>query len=243
MIQEYFQSLLFESSALPPAANISRLGAQTILGVSTVFLLILTLWLSLYGHRKVSGYFAKKEIYLPFVLSWARVEFYYSLWLLKLLRSAFFVLAALPAMFLVYVSAVPEERLHEFMKSGIHFVLWISAIVSAVGALAVVSSAADAEHRASESVWYRVLPMICLISGTGTWIYTLFTTIEAGGALRSLLSVLPIFGLNASMQLSIVRLGPSVLALHTMLSLLLMLLALNLYFFSSSISQQENEER
>lgn len=231
-------TVLLHAPGLSRPVNISKASAVMILVLNTAFLIIITLWLSLVGHRKVLQYFARNDALLPLVAACGKAEFYNSLWVITLLRVGFFLLAALPATCVIYVHSIPEDTLHEFMGSAIHFLLWISAIVSSLGAMTIIASIAELKHRHSMvSFLYKYVPILCFGGGTLTWVFTLFFSGEAAQSIQYLVSSLPLFGLSPIVLAPVFKLDPTLMALHTVIASLLVviLLRMNARWFASHL--------
>ena len=231
-------TVLFHPVGFKNPVNITKASMVMILVINTSFLIIITLWLSLVGHRKVLQYFARNDALLPLVAACGKVEFYNSLWLITLLRVSFFLCASLPATCLIYLSSVPEETLTAFMGSTVHFVLWISCIISSLGAMTVIASISELKQRHSMvSFFYKYVPVMCFLVGTMTWTFTLFNAGKASLLLQYLVSSLPLLGLSPMVLAPLFKLDPTIMALHTVLAsaLVCVLLRMNSRWFAAHL--------
>ncbi len=239
-LKDFAGTILLHPPGAKNPVNISRASTVMVLVLNTAFLIIITLWLSLVGHRKVLQYFARNDALLPLVAACGKAEFYNSLWVITLLRVSLFLFATLPATVLIYVHAIPEETLGEFMGSGVHFLLWISAIISSLSTMTIIASIAELKQRHSMlSFIYKYVPILCFFVGTCTWVYTLFFAGRVLTALQSFVSVLPLLGLSPIVLAPVFKIDPTILALHTVFASLLVviLLRLNSRWFAAHLEE------
>lgn len=233
-------TIFLHPAGLNAPVNITKASAVMVLVLNTAFLIIITLWLSLVGHRKVLHYFARNDALLPLVAACGKAEFYNSLWVITLLRVSFFLFATLPATCLIYVNAIPEDTLAEFMGSGVHFLLWISAIISSLSTLTIIASIAELKHRHSlVSFLYRYIPILCFAVGTGTWLFTIFSAGNAMSTVQYFVSALPLFGLSPIVLSPVFKLDPMLMAAHTVVASLfvVILLRINSRWFAAHLEE------
>ena len=233
-------TVFLHAPGLGQAVNITKASTVMVLVLNTAFLIVITLWLSLVGHRKVLQYFARNDALLPLVAACGKAEFYNSLWVITILRVGFFLLAALPATCLIYVHSIPDDTLHEFMGSAVHFLLWISAIISSLGAMSIIASIAELKHRHSMvSFLYKYIPIICFAVGTTTWLFTLFYAGEAAHSVQYFVSALPLFGLSPIVLAPVFKISPTLMALHTVFAsaFVVVLLRLNSRWFAAHLEE------
>ncbi|MFN8390229.1 MAG: hypothetical protein U0136_08075 [Bdellovibrionota bacterium] len=231
-------TVFFHPVGFKTPINITKASTIMILVLNTAFLIIITLWLSLVGHRKVLQYFARNDALLPLVAACGKGEFYASLWLITLLRVSFFLFASLPATCLIYVNSVSEATLTAFMGNTVHFMLWISCIISSLGAMTIIASIAELKQRHSMvSFFYKYIPVLCFLIGTATWVFTLFNAGRASALLQYLISALPLLGLSPMILAPLFRLDPDIMALHTFFAsvLVVMLLRMNSRWFAAHL--------
>jgi len=209
----------FNAARTPSSSShLPRSSAVAVLVLNTTFLVLITLWLSLVGYGQMKSHFADKNTLLNFI-GGERGEFYHSLWLIMLLRGSFFLFATIPATCLIYVNAVPEETLEEFMGEGINFMLWISAIISSLSALTVIASTSELRHQHFLlRFFYRSVPILCLAVGTGTWLFMIVSADDAMLTMKYFLSALAMFGLTPISLTEIFALTPATIAGYTIIS-------------------------
>lgn len=220
--------------------NISKASTIMILVLNVAFLIIITLWLSLVGHRKVLQYFARNDALLPLVAACGKSDFYSALWFITLLRVSFFLIASLPATYAVYVNAIPEETLHLFTGSSVDFLLWISSIISSLGVMSVIASISELKHRHSlVSFLYKYIPVICFLVGTGCWVYTLFHAGNVSMTMQYVISALPLFGISPMILSPIFHSSPTILAIHTLLACvsIVVIFRLNSRWFAAHLEE------
>ena len=126
------------------------------------------------------------------------------------------------------------------MGDGVHFLLWISAIISSLGAMSIIASIAELKHRHSlVSFLYKYIPVLCFAAGTMTWVFTLFSAAHSATFLQYFVSSLPLFGLSPIVLAPVFKVDPTVMALHTVVAsfLVVILLRLNSRWFAAHLEE------
>ncbi len=207
-------TLSSKNGAIPFAANI-------------VPLVIIALWLSVRAHRKVLDYFSQNDVLLPLVAATGKRTFYSALWIVTAARVGCFLVASLPV---IYFGLVDISGVHVFDSLREHIpliLMWLFALVSAVALCTIVSSIADLKHRqAFRSVLYRYVPIIVALSGAALWTGTFIVPSVTMGAVRNVITSIPILGLAPLFAVPVTLPAISVVAIHALISTVLVILVL-----------------
>lgn len=208
--------------------NISKTSKTMVMVVNTAFIVLITLWLSLVGHRKVLQYFARNDALLPLVAACGKETFYSALWIITLIRVGFFLLASVPTAYISYRVAVPDELLNVFLgEQNGEFLLWVTGIVSSLSAFTIIASIAELKHRHSLlSFAYKYLPMLLCLAGTALWTVSVFSSGSGWWWVQHVIASLPLVGLSPMILAPIFRMSPTIIALHAMFASVLVVVCL-----------------
>ena len=222
-------SIFLHPPGLGHPINISKTSKTMILVLNTSFLILITLWLSLIGHRKVLQYFARNDALLPLVAACGKSEFYNAIWVITMFRVGAFLLASLPTTYFIYTRGVPEEILDLYVRNGVEFLLWLGAIITSLSSLTIIASIAELKHRHSlVSFAYKYIPAILCLLGAGLWAVAIFRPEASWKLVQGTISSLPMLGLCPIIVGPIVRIEPIYLALHCCLASVLVVVTLRL---------------
>jgi len=222
------------------AVNVTEASKVMVLVINTATLAIITLWLSLKGHRKVLDYFARNGALLPLVAACGKSTFYRSLWLITMLRVTFFLLAVLPSTFILFARSIPNETLTMFIGDPDNFVLWLLALLASLSSLAIIASIAELKHRHSMvSFLYRYTPIFLALAGSIIWAYCIFTAGETSARVQQVITSLPIVGVSPVIISPLLPLSSTVMAAHCALSgaLVLLMMHLNSRWFAAHLEE------
>ena len=225
---------------LPDVINMTEATKTMILITNTALLIVITLWLSLKGHRKVLDYFARNDALLPLVASCGKDTFYAALWIITLVRVAFFLLMALPATVLLYSRTLTVETIAVFVGDTAEFTLWLLAILTSLCSLTIVASIAELKHRHSWiSLIYRYLPLVICISGTVCWALTLFSANPLAASVQHFISAIPILGISPILLSPLISMPTTLLVAHSVLASILVVgvLRLNSRWFAAHLEE------
>ncbi len=196
--------------------NITNAAIIMILVLNIAFLIIITLWLSLVGHRKVLQYFSKNDALLPLVAACGKSNFYSAIWIITLLRVSCFLFASVPSTYLIYVREIPKETLNRLTGDSSNFLLWLAGIISSLGVMTVIASIAELKHRHSYvSFLYKYVPLFCTILGTLIWTTTLFFDGPLSNSIQFAVSSLPLIGISPLVLAPVIHCNQTALLLHT----------------------------
>ena len=233
-------TIYFEPVGVDQPINVSEATKTMILIINTALLIIVTLWLSLKGHRKVLDYFARNDALLPLVASCGKNTFYASLWIITLFRVAFFLLMATPPTILIYAETVSDETMSVFIGDKAEFILWLLAILASLSSLTIIASIAELKHRHSwVSFMYRYVPILLCLIGTVVWAATLVMPGEHITMLRNCITAIPIFGISPLLLSPLISVDTSLLTAHSALAsvLVVIVLRLNSRWFAAHLEE------
>jgi hypothetical protein len=220
--------------------NITDASKMMLLILNTAMLAVVTLWLSLKGHRKVLDYFASNGALLPLVAACGKSTFYTSLWIITLVRVAFFLIAVLPSTILVSAQSIPDETLRLFIGEVPEFVLWLLGLLASLSSLAIVASIAELKHRHSfVSFLYRYIPLLLATVGTVVWTICIFTPGETSQYLQLIIASLPVVGVSPIIVSPLLPVSNTVIAAHCLCSsaFVLLVLHLNSQWFAAHLEE------
>lgn len=222
-------SIYLHPPGLGHPINISKTSKTMVLVLNTSFLILITLWLSLIGHRKVLQYFARNDALLPLVAACGKSEFYTAIWVITMFRVGAFLLASIPTSYFIYTHGVPPEILDLYFRGGAEFLLWLGAIITSLSSLTIIASIAELKHRHSlVSFAYKYIPIIFCLGGATLWSIAIFRPEDSWKVVQTTISSLPLLGLCPIIVGPIVRIEPVYLALHCCLASVLVVLTLRL---------------
>ena len=222
-------TIFFQPVGVSHPINVSEATKTMILIINTALLIIVTLWLSLKGHRKVLDYFARNDALLPLVASCGKNTFYASLWIITLFRVAFFLLMVTPPTILVYAQTVSDETMSVFIGDKAEFILWLLAILASLSSLTIIASIAELKHRHSwVSFMYRYVPIMLCLVGTVVWAVTLVVPGEYVTLLRNGITAIPIFGISPLLLSPLISVNTTLLTAHSALASILVVIVLRL---------------
>ena len=208
-----------QTQGLSKKVNITDASSVMILVINTTFLLLVTVWLALRGHKKVLDYFVRNNALLPLVAACGKDTFYTSLWIVSLIRVAFFLLASLPATYLAFRFAVPDHTLRLFIGEPSEFILWVAGIISSLCAVTIIASMAELKHRHFwASFLYKYLPLVLWAAGTSVWAATILIGSHHAAFIQNTIASLPVFGFSPLVLWPVFKLTTHALALHVLLS-------------------------
>jgi hypothetical protein len=211
-----------------------------ILIINAALIAIITLWLTLKGHRKVLDYFSKNGALLPLVAACGKERFYASLWIMTILRVGFFLLTVLPATIILYLYSVPEETHAIFFKSPAEFSIYLFGLISGLSCIGIIGSIAELKQRHSlVSFSYKYLPIILCLTGTGIWLLCIFIPGDTAKIVRSFISAIPVLGITPVLVSPLITLEQTILSIHSILSSLLVLILFryNASWFAAHIEE------
>lgn len=224
----------------PAAINMTQATKIMILIINTAVIGIITLWLALKGHRKVLDYFARNGALLPLVAACGKKTFYASLWIITLLRVAFFLLAVIPSTTMVLSRTIPDDTLQLFIGNKPHFALWIIGVMASLSSLAIIASIAELKHRHSMvSFLYRYVPICLAFGGTALWFFCIFSKSTAHQYLHQAIAGLPVLGVSPMLMSPLFPLNSTIITLHTLFAstLVVLVLRLNSRWFAAHLEE------
>lgn len=216
------------TSGFRSPVSISGLQTTMVFAINISMLIIIALWLALKAHRRVLDYFARNGALLPMVAATGKRSFYGAIWVITLIRVGVFLLASVPLTYLSFQdigeSAQTESVFHGDTSAVI---LWGLAIFASLGLATLVASIADLKHRQHlSSILYRYVPIILSLAGAAVWGFTFILDGETPALVRNIIASLPIAGITPILVAPIFKPEFNVLALHTLLTVALFILAL-----------------
>lgn len=238
--EEFKGTILLSTPSLNSPINISETTETMLLIINTALITIITLWLALKGHRKVLDYFARNQALLPLVAACGKSTFYNSLWIITLLRVFFFLLAVVPSTILVTIKGVPVETLNMFIGDSAQFILWIAGMIASLSALTIIASIADLKHRhSSVSFLYRYTPIFISIIGTSIYFYCIIVPSSISLLVQRIIASIPIVGTNSLILSPLLPLSATVIASHSILSglLVVIILRINSRWFAAHLGE------
>ena len=220
-------TVLFDPPGVKNPINMSEATRTMILIFNTSLLIVIALWLSLRGHRRVLDYFARNDSLLPLVASCGKNTFYSALWIITLLRVSFFLLMVTPATIIALSKVAPSSTLEIFMNDRLDFILWLFALLSSLASLTIIASIAELKHRSSWiSFLYKYIPLFVFFIGTVAWACSLFLDASAATIIRNIVAGCPILGISPVLLSPLIALSPTLLAAHATLASILVLLVM-----------------
>lgn len=212
-------TVLFSPPGVLAPINMSEATKTMLLIINTSLLVVIALWLSLRGHRRVLDYFARNDSLLPLVASCGKSTFYSAIWIITLFRVGFFLLMVTPATIVAFAQVAPSSTLNVFMHNRLDFILWLFALLSSLSSLTIIASIAELKHRCSwVSFLYRYVPMIVCVVGTLLWFVSLFLQPGAATIVRNTIASCPILGISPVLLSPLIALSPTLLAAHAILA-------------------------
>ncbi len=239
-IKDITGTVRLHPDGFPHPLNMSEATKTMLLIFNTSLITIIALWLSLKGHRKVLDYFARNGALLPLVAACGKKTFYASLWIITLIRVAFFLMAALPATVVMYVKTVPDETLAEFMGSPLEFLLYLCGIITSLSCLAIIASIAELKHRHTWlSFLYRYVPLSLAFIGTIVWFICIFTAGETSAIIQKVIACIPILGISPILVSPLFELHSDIIAIHASIAsvLVLLMLKINSQWFAAHLEE------
>lgn len=217
-------TILLHPAGFTHAINVSEATKTMLLIINTAVIAIVALWLSLKGHRKVLDYFAKNGALLPLVAACGNKQFYNAIWLVTLLRVAFFLLSVIPPTLLLFLRLIPEETLAVFVPSAPDFILWLLSMLSGLACLAIIASIAELKQRhCLASFLYRYVPLLLAFLGTVVWFGAVFSESPYAWAVQQLISALPVLGISPVLLSPLFPLSSTILGVHSVVAAFLVL--------------------
>ncbi len=233
-------TVYLHTKGLDQAINMTQASKIMLLIMNTALIAIISIWLSLKGHRKILDYFSHNGALLPLVAACGKSTFYNSLWIITILRVALFLISSLPTTILFYSYAVPEETLNVFFKNAPDFILWLSALTSSLCSLALIASIAELKKRHSiTSLTYRYLPLVLCLFGTIVWAMSMFSSAQTAKNIQAIISCIPIIGISPIITSPLFNTNSTVVAAHSLLAtcLVILLLRTNSKWFAAHLEE------
>jgi hypothetical protein len=224
VFKEAIGTIYLQPAGLKYPINITHGTKVMILVINAALIAIITLWLTLKGHRKVLDYFSKNGALLPLVAACGKECFYASLWIMTILRVGFFLLTVLPATILLYLLSIPEETHRIFFKSPAEFSIYLFGLIAGLSCIGIIGSIAELKQRYSlVSFSYKYLPLILCLVGTALWSLCIFIPGDGPRIVRTIISAIPVVGITPVLVSPLIALEQTVLSIHSILSSLLVL--------------------
>lgn len=204
-------------------------------------LFLLTMWLALRAHRKVLDYFSRSGALLPMVAATGQGTFYGALWLLTFARVVAFLLASVPLLISGFCELFPARSIGEiFDLAYVGIALWATTLAISLSLATLISSIAELKQRHHVlSFFYRYVPLILSGSGLLIWSISFLFDSTFAGALRNLISALPILGIGPVLLAAIFKPYTACLLIHLVSSILLgaLILRHNARWFAAHLEE------
>ncbi|MCB0322842.1 MAG: hypothetical protein KDD69_04685 [Bdellovibrionales bacterium] len=239
-MREIGGTVLLQPEGSPHPINMTQATKIMVLILNTAAITIIALWLSLRGHRKVLEYFSRNGALLPLVAACGKNSFYAALWIITLVRVGLFLLAVVPATIVVYAKAIPAETLQIFVGDGAEFTLWLTGIAASLSCLAIVASLAELKQRHTVvSFLYRYVPLCLCLSGSLVWFVAVFNDGPYSELIQNVIAATPVVGISPILLSPLVSINTTVIALHSVLAglLVLLLMRLNSQWFAAHLEE------
>ncbi|MBN8548793.1 MAG: hypothetical protein J0M12_05725 [Deltaproteobacteria bacterium] len=218
----------FYSSGLRHPVGVRTMYMSMAVVFNIALLIIIAMWLALRAHRKVLDYFARSGALLPMVAATGKGVFYAALWILTFFRVGAFLFAAVPMTLYGFAEILRKDQVHSVFGSDyIALFLWVVAIVTSLGLATLISSISELKQRHQfMSFVYRYLPIAICAIGMLLWSLSFISDAEVTGTFRNVMTALPILGMGPVLIAPIFKPNFDVLAIHTVLTSLLFVIAL-----------------
>lgn len=186
-------------------------------------LVVVALWLALKAHRRVLDYFARNGALLPMVAATGQKGFYGAIWLITAARVVVFILAAVPATIITFLSIGESHEVGSFVDgNGLYLMLWVLTIALSFSLATLIASIADLKQRHSIlSFLYTYLPLILGVLGGLVWAVSFFFEAQLVVAVRTVLAALPIAGMTPVLLAPLFQPAAWVLIVHCLISVLI----------------------
>lgn len=240
-LKDKLGDVFFFLPELKSAIAVSSLQISLVFILNITALVVISLWLGLRAHRKVLDYFSKSGALLPMVAATGKTPFYLALWGITALRVAVFLVASVPLLLVVLGSASEQESV--FSTIGLNFwelAIWLIALLSSMSLATLIASISDLKGRHELlSVAYKIIPLFLSALGALVWASSFFATTESAGIFRSILSMLPIFGMGPIILAPVIQPKIYILLIHILSSagLVWFLMRRNAHWFAAHLEE------
>ena len=204
--------------------QLNNVGYEIGLLVNIAGIIVIGLWLAIKAHRKVLDYFSRSGALLPMVAAMGKREFYSAIWMVTLLRVGAFLLASVPATFMLFNGLGDENAWGGIFEKDIgHFLLWLVTLVISFAFAAIVASIADLKHRHNLFAFaYRYLPLALAVVGGFLWAFS-FLLGDGYGLVRDIIISIPILSMGPIIVVPLFQPNLNLLVINALLTVILTL--------------------
>lgn len=224
-----FGTRLYEPVGFRHPLDITKLHNSTLVLLNFSLIVIVTLWLAIKAHRRVLDYFVRNGALLPMVAACSKRTFYGALWILTGTRVGAFLVAAVPLSMIAFIEFVGRKELEFFFHGDTTAIIWwIVALVISISLSTMIASIAELRQRHEIlSFLYKYFPILLSLIGGLLWTATFLVDGETSSLIRHVLTITPILGMVPVLVAPLFCPPIYILALHSILSGLMLMKALN----------------